>query len=410
MENTNQPTNLSGKIVELTSTRNLAHNRSLVPLGYVLVLILFAFSLCDFKCNMQRVGSVTGYDLVMGKYVKANPMFTLPNESLKELNNSEYKKLINPIYKTYEDKKGHEITAMHIPSNAWAIVALATTLLGLISYMFAIGYKPHVAVTTGSIGTISMLLLYSSLSNLLNQRFTYLIEADFTPAFWLIAATFTSIAVVGFYRLRYPLPEPEPAAEGEEIEEVGGTPGFEDFFTRYKWGILATLLLSVAGIVFYKFQIKKDYTDDVKDLAKDACNCDIEKNKREKSDFAYFITKGRMAKPEDFSDLDKKFSRLENKIDRNYERCHEAIDKKFEELSLRAVDGENFTSQDELEEKYKDVYEDLRDSLVGDEGSEMKEKAQKMLDSLERAGRMSEYEFLAPPPPPAYDNYNKRND
>ena len=159
---------------------------------------------------------------------------------------------------------------------------------------------------------------------------------------------------------------------------------------------MATILIIVSGTVFYKSYIGKDCTDEVKDLAKEAYQCDKEKLQRENSEFGKLIGKIKTAKPEDYSDLNRQFNKLHNKIERDYDRCGNSIRKKFEELSIRAVDGENFASQDELQEKFKDFIDELKDSLDNGEES-IKEKAEDMLDSLQRAGYNSPFDVVAPP-------------
>lgn len=379
MEQENTSPNISTQLVQNFSGKALARNRSIIPLGYVLVFLLFAFSFCDFKCNIERVGSVTGYDLVLGKYVKANPI-------LKAADTDEVRKLIKPIYKSYEDDKGHEMNAIQVPSNNWAIIALITAALGLIIFMFASYYKPHVAITTGIIGVFSMLMVHSTVSQFVNDRFSFVLTAGFTPAFWLTMACFGVVALVGFYKLKYPVLAgiEEPYVEGDTERVPSPPPSLEDFISNNKWALLGSAFLIITCIVFYKAYIKKDYTDDLKALAVEVCECEKQKKDEEAKKLGALLAKIRKAKREDYEMLNKEFSKVERKIDKEFERCNKDLQQKFDVISEKAKGTDNFSTKDIVEEKFKEYRDSTRIVMFGEFEDEenMNEKVEKALDSL----------------------------
>lgn len=375
MESENNTPNLSAQLVQSISGKALAKNRSIIPLSYVLVFLLFAFSFCDFKCNIERVGSVTGYDLVMSKDLKANPL-------MEPLDNKEVRKLIE-IYKTYEDGKGHEVKAIQVPANIWAIIALVTAALGLIIFMFTHIYKPHVAITTGVIGVFSMLMVHSTVSQFVNDRFSFVLTASFTPAFWLTMGCFGIVALAGFYKLKYPVLA-GIVEEGDEYKP-SAPPSLEDFISNNKWALLGSALLVIACVVFYKFNIKSNYTDDLKALAIESCNCEKERHDREKKEFGNLLSTIRKAKREDYDKLNSTFSKINRKIDKDFERCRNTLRQKFDAISEKARGTENFATVYDIQEKYKEYEEAIRDSLYKDLDENISEEVEDALDSLRSA-------------------------
>lgn len=390
MENNNQAP--LGILSQLFSGRVWAGNRSVIPMGYVAIFIFFAFSFCNFKCNVDHVGastgSVTGYELVMGKYVKANPL-------LQGAGERDIKKLIEPIYKTYEDEKGVEVEAMEIPANNWARLSLLTAILGLLLFMFVYeSYKGHIALVTGSIGVVFMVLLNSSLSNLVNEKFGYILKADFTFAYWLATITFGIIAVMGYYRLKYTQIE-TTAIDGTVTLSAPQPLNFEEFIRDNKWVVLAVVLVLGSSIIFYKSYYKKDYSDEIKELAVKACNCDIEKLEKEQKNVNTFLGKIKTAKPEDTDRLRNDFNIASNKISKDYGKCNNSIRHKFEDLSKLAVNTGSYQTEEDVNKKYSGYYETLHDSLVDEDKYRKSDDFFRALDSLSRSGN----DFMYPPPP-----------
>ncbi|UPT67615.1 MAG: hypothetical protein M0D57_02790 [Sphingobacteriales bacterium JAD_PAG50586_3] len=382
MENNNpQPLSI---INTLFSGRLWAGNRSVIPLGYVSIFILFAFSFCDFKCNVDHLGastgSVTGYELVIGKYVEANPLLK------KGAEEKEFRELLNPIYKTYKDKKGTRVEAMRIPSNTFAIISLITAALGLLLFMFVYeNNKGYVAIASGLTGTISMLLLNSSLSNMVSEKFSYILKADFTMAYWLATATFGIIAIAGYYRLKY-----TETAVGEENGKVIYAPvkviSMEDLLRNNKWGIIAVVMLLGSSILFYKLYFSNNYDSEIKELAIKGCECEKEKVEKMDKHVKAYMVKLNSSTADDISKLRNDFNTGYNRIVKDYGRCNNSLKRKYEELSTKAIGSKGIANEDEFQYKYEGYFEEFRDSLVDEDKYLNSDDFYRSLDSLSNSG------------------------
>ena len=375
----------------LFSGRLWAGNRSIIPLGYVSIFILFAFSFCNFKCNVDQVGastgSVTGYDLVIGKHIEANPLIK------KGAEEKDFREFLDPIYKTYKDKKGARVEAMRIPSSNFAIISLATAVLGLLLFMFVFeNSKGYIALGSGFIGVVSMLLLNSSLSNFVDEKFSNILKADFTMAFWLATATFGLIGIAGYYRIKY-TETPVGEENGQVIYAPAKVVSLEDLLRNNKWGIIAVVMVLGSSILLYKAYFKGSYDSDIKELAIKGCNCEKEKLEKTDKHIKAYIAKANMATADDVSKLRNDFNIGYNRIIKDYGRCNNSIKHKYDDLAGKAIGSKGIANEGDFEEKYNDFFEELRDSLIDESNYLESDDFYRSLDSLSS----TKYAPLVPP-------------
>jgi len=78
MENQNQESGTGQQTIniQVPSADNIASRRSLIPLLFAAVIIFFFFNFFTLSCGGQKVGSVTGINLVTGTELKDRDMFS----------------------------------------------------------------------------------------------------------------------------------------------------------------------------------------------------------------------------------------------------------------------------------------------------------------------------------------------
>ena len=126
--------------------------RLLIPSSFALAIFFFIFTFCDFKCNanQQKVGSVTGINLVTGTEFKSTTSEPSMNTDLG------FGRDWNPN-KAIKKKENTQ----KIPANIWAILAILAALIGCGSFLLK-------AVKENLLGTGSGLVARLNASNFTN--------------------------------------------------------------------------------------------------------------------------------------------------------------------------------------------------------------------------------------------------
>ncbi len=170
-------------------TDTLSKNRSLIPVGFALVIIFFFFSFCEFKCNSVKVASLSGINLVTGSHVKMeggglfdNPYSSLSNNGIR--NPSEKDQKVNP--------------------NIWAILAFISAIGGVWVFFKKIKNESFLGSTAGAIGVVSLLILRSVIKGKIEQQGGGMvaIETDFLFGYWASLLAFIVAGGISYLRLR----------------------------------------------------------------------------------------------------------------------------------------------------------------------------------------------------------------
>jgi len=169
MENQNQEngTGQQNMSIQVPSAENIASRRPLIPVLFAVVIIFFFSNFFTISCSGQKVGSVTGINLVTGTELKGHDMFT-----------------------------GEEIKGEKVPSSAWAIIALGAAIIGLGAYLIKIKSEAIIGTGAGAIGFVALLILQFVVKNAIeNKAEGNPIQADFQFAYW---GALVAMGIAGF--------------------------------------------------------------------------------------------------------------------------------------------------------------------------------------------------------------------
>jgi len=173
MEEQNTPLEEQEVIQTATMTDINSTKRTLVPISFVAVLVFFFFNFFVIKCSNEKIGEVTGINLVTGTQLKSKDMFT-----------------------------GAEKNGEKIPSNTWAIIAFASAIIGLGTFLIKVKKEEMIGAAVGVAGVISLIVLQTTVKNSLEQRGqSGMITASFELGYWgamiaLSAATVLCILLI----------------------------------------------------------------------------------------------------------------------------------------------------------------------------------------------------------------------
>lgn len=184
----NKPSAPAGNGTEVLDT--LAGNRSVIPVAFALVTVLFFFGFCDFKCNSMKVASLSGINLVTGTHVKmdAGGMF---NDNPFDSMNSNTKKL--------QGDKGEKIEP-----NIWAILAFLSAIGGLAAFYKKIKKESLAGTAAGVTGFISLLILRIAIKNKVEEQGGGMVqvEIDFLFAYWASMLAFLAGGGISYLRMK----------------------------------------------------------------------------------------------------------------------------------------------------------------------------------------------------------------
>ncbi len=170
----------------------IAGNRSIIPIAFAAVVVLFFFSFVNFKCNGSKVASVTGFNLVTGTHIKS-PMSGLDNmDNFMNNGNSSSK----------ETSKGEKV-----PANKWAILAFLSALAGVAVFYKKVKKEEIIGIIIGIAGIAALLLLRGSVKDEVGsevQNGMVSIEVDFAAAYWLSLLLFIVAGGISYLRLKKP--------------------------------------------------------------------------------------------------------------------------------------------------------------------------------------------------------------
>lgn len=168
----------------------IAKNRGIIPVAFALVILLFFFSFCDFKCNNMKVASLTGINLVTGSHVNMAGADMLDDNPFGSMNG-------NNMNKTDSRNK-------KVDPNIWAIIAFLTAIAGVVVFYKKLKNEALLGTAAGAIGVVSLLLLRSAIQNKLQVQGGGMVqvEIDFLFGYWASILAFLIAGGISYLRLR----------------------------------------------------------------------------------------------------------------------------------------------------------------------------------------------------------------
>jgi len=170
------PNNASGQQtinIQVPSTDNIASRRPLIPASFAIAIILFFFTFCDLKCGGQKIGSVTGINLVTGTELKDHDMFT-----------------------------GREIKGKEIPSSIWAIFAFGAAIIGLGAFLIKEKREAIIGTGAGLVGAGSLIILQFAIKNAIDEQAKGQVETDFQFPYWGALIALVVAGLISYLRMK----------------------------------------------------------------------------------------------------------------------------------------------------------------------------------------------------------------
>ncbi len=266
MENQNQASGSGQQTIniQVPSADNIASRRSLIPLLFAAVIIFFFFNFFTVSCGGQKVGSVTGINLVTGTELKDRDMFS-----------------------------GRETKGEKIPSSAWAIIAFGAAIIGLGAFLIKEKREALIGTGAGAIGFGSLLILQFAIKNAIEKKSEGAIQTDFEFAYWGALIAMGVAGFISYLRMQKThniVVSVSPPAQGSNsvidspvINKTIETTKESNFdligwISKYKKMFLGILSLALAIFAIYFFFIKPDPKKDAIKAASSFCKCNEKNN------------------------------------------------------------------------------------------------------------------------------------
>ncbi|MBM3405503.1 MAG: hypothetical protein FJY10_11535 [Bacteroidetes bacterium] len=332
MENTSQNPEPSKQSInnQVPSVDNLASRRPLIPVSFTLVIICFFFSFFLVKCGGQKIGSVSGFDLVTGTHLKSQDLFS------------------------GEEEKGEKV-----PANAWAIIALGAAVVGLGVFLMRHRKEAIFGTLAGGIGFGSLIILQFAIRNAIEEKTANQVETSFQFGYWAALILFAIAAILSYLRWKK-FPEKSASAQsnatsqGSVIESQEQSPvAFQNplrnidigpWFKR-NFKLIILVVLAIVGIyLIYYFLLRNDPEKDARNAEKAYCDCQtlynealIIINRNFDSTFNSFQFKKRQ-------EARDKLAELHNPANDEYSQCIAEAQQKYSKLR-----GRYLTKNEKLE-------------------------------------------------------------
>lgn len=176
MENQNQE-GVSGQQtikIQVPSADNIASRRSLIPILFAAVIILFFFNFFTVSCGGQKVGSVTGFNLVTGTELKDHDLIS-----------------------------GKEIKSEKIPANIWAIIAFGVAIIGLGAFLIKDKNESFIGTGAGAIGLGSLVILQFVIKDSIEKKAEGSpFQIDFEFAYWVALIAMGVAGFISYLRMQ----------------------------------------------------------------------------------------------------------------------------------------------------------------------------------------------------------------
>ena len=176
----------------------IAEKRSVIPIAFAAIVVLFFFSFVNFKCNGTKVASVSGFNLVTGTHIKT-PMSGLDDMS--------------GYFNNGESSSRRETKGEKVPSNNWAILAFLSAIAGVAVFYKKVKKEALIGFVIGIVGSVSLLVLRWTVKSTVESEANGMvsIEVDFAFGYWMSLLMFIVGGGISYLRLKKPQePETKP--------------------------------------------------------------------------------------------------------------------------------------------------------------------------------------------------------
>lgn len=351
MENQNQTQKPEQQTinVQVPTVANIASKRSLIPVLFSIVIVFFFFNFFTISCGEQKVGSVSGIDLVTGTELKKHDMFS-----------------------------GKETKGEEIPSSVWAIIAFSAAIVGLGVFLIKEKREAIIGTGAGAIGFGSLIILQFVAKNAVDQNGEGALHVDFEFAYWGAVIAMGIAGFISYLRMQkthnfvvsvaQPPPPVTPNTENitqpiVSVNPIQQTNNFDigEWFNKNKKLVVGFVGLAIILFGVYYIFLKHDPATDGKNIAISFCNCNKDNTNNQIkiyedfiSNYDNYIKNGRVSA----------ISLLESKlkpVNEEYQACQEENQLKYSQLK------EKYVTEKEKLEKFDFAY-NAQQGLCQNEG------------------------------------------
>jgi hypothetical protein len=251
--------------IQVPSAENIASRRSLIPILFAITIMFFFFNFFTVSCGGQKIESVTGVNLIIGKDIKDSDMFS-------------------------NRKNGDRV-----PPNAWAIIAFGAAIIGLGAFLIKDKNEAKIGTGAGIVGVVSLIILQIVMRSTIDQKGEGQLDVSFHFGYWAALIAIGIAGFISYLRLKISpkgvvdaLPSTATDAQFSKSVSHPVTPELSNnkannfeigkWLIKNKWAlIIATTALVVLFCVYYFF-IRHDPVKDAEISAIAYCDCSIKSN------------------------------------------------------------------------------------------------------------------------------------
>jgi hypothetical protein len=335
--------------------------RAIMPLSFAVVIILFFFTFCEFKCTAtgRTLESVKGISFVAGKELRENDLIT-----------------------------GRERPAGKIPPNFWAILSLGSAVIGLGAYLIREKREALIGIIAGIAGFVSLFILQYDIKSKITKDSEGQVNAVFQFPFWLALIAFVIAVVIGFLRRRqFPgLPAGSTSKESTDliqntITSVTSTADQTSNFDIGKWiaknkypvsSVAGILILALAAYFLF---FKHDPIEDGKKAAVSFCNCGKKEKEKYKGIYKNYLADFDSYKFSGRDEANQRLSSLIQMVNDETQKCYSSNRDLVEKLKSRYVGMKEDTK------KFQSAYTE-RATLCNNDNTEVINYRQQALNKI----------------------------
>ncbi len=197
--NTNQP-QVQSITIQIPTISKIASKRPIIPTSFVIIIICFFFSFCDFKCGNNVRMSITGIDFIRGKNIDKDNPFNMPDPF--QYGNSQSAYYQSPIQ---ENGDNGSSAVNRLMCSTLSIFAFLSAIIGFFFFLFKKQKGGIFGIVVSAFGFGSLSLLYLFVNDVFNEKMKdsplSIVSIDFQFAYWLALLSFAVAGGMSLLRL-----------------------------------------------------------------------------------------------------------------------------------------------------------------------------------------------------------------
>jgi hypothetical protein len=176
---------------------NITSKRSIIPVSYAVIILLFFMNFFVVNCGGQKIGSITGITLVTGAKSISNKTQTNQNPESQDWATNYWQNYVNDL-----NKFANPNIDQKIQPNIWAIIAFLSAIVGLIQFMIKVKNEDKIAFISGIIGFFALIILQSTLKSSVTEQTQGIAELTVCFPYVLALIIFAIVIIISYLRMK----------------------------------------------------------------------------------------------------------------------------------------------------------------------------------------------------------------